>query len=276
MIQKYFRIIGIICCFLFFAMIVFVLLRRPNDDRFWEIGQERLSYITIDGDRMAIENFRDFLWHEKENVGKFYQTKIFDLKKIEGVDVVISHFDDFEGLAHIFLTFRFADGNNVVISVETRREDGETFSPLAGIFRQFEIIYVVGSERDLIGMRTHTREERVYIYPTIATPQQARMLLMSLADGVNMIHNKPVFYNTIFNNCINAVTNRVENIFNVQFPFSYRMFLPGYVDEVLYEKKLIPHDAPFQEIKKRYRVDKKSFELFDPNFSEKIRLYDKK
>jgi hypothetical protein len=58
-----------------------------------------------------------------------YETRTFDLAKLEGVDVFISHFDDFEGLAHIFLSFGFSDGEQVVVSLETRREADEEFSP---------------------------------------------------------------------------------------------------------------------------------------------------
>ncbi len=256
------------------ALCVFIFLQHPHHDRDWELGQEKLPSFKMDGERVTVENFRDFSWHEDGTVDITYRTAEFDLAQLIGMDVVISHFDDFEGMAHIFVSFRFQEGENMVISVETRREKGEKFSPWLGLLRQFEVIYVVGSERDIIGLRTHVRKERVYIYPTVATPQRSKQLLLLLIQDINAIYDAPVFYNTIFNNCTNVITRRVEEISDVSFPFTYRMILPGFADEVLYEMNLIPHDRSFDEMKVYYRVNNDRVMPSDENFSTLIRQHD--
>ncbi|MBP9760610.1 MAG: DUF4105 domain-containing protein, partial [Candidatus Pacebacteria bacterium] len=200
-----------------------------------------------------------------------YETRTFNLDALTTVDVFISHFDDFEGLAHIFLSFGFADGGYAVISFETRREYDEKFSPLLGLLRQFEIIYVVGSEEDIVGVRTGPRNERVYLYPTKATPAQARQLFLKLAEDINAVYEKPRMYNTLTHNCTNELTRRVEDISEVRFPYTWKTLFPGYFDEVLYDLGIIATDTSFAEIKARYGVDNTSVESHRATFSQDLR-----
>lgn len=252
---------------------ILALLKKPSHDRNWENGQDKLPKIELSGNEVKVTNYRNFDWQDDGVVKNIYQEEYFKLDKIQGVDVIISHFSDFEGLAHIFLSFRFADDKNLVVSVETRRENGEEFSPWLGLLRKFEIIYVVGSEKDIIGVRTDIRKERVYIYPTAANPQKAQELFLLLAGDINQIYAKPTFYNTLLNNCTNAITRRVEDISEVNFPLTYKTILPGFMDEVLYEMKLIPADKDFIEIKNYYRVDNNKVNRNSVDYSSQIRIH---
>lgn len=244
---------------------------RPSHDRDWELGQERLPHFNFEGNQLTIENFRNFDWKGEGIANVRYETRVFDLRDIHSVDVFISHFDTFEGLAHIFLSFGFADGQHVVISLETRREVGETFSPLLGIFRQFEVIYIVGSEQDIVGLRTDIRDERVYLYRTIASPAQAQELLRKLAEDVNTISQRPQMYNTLTNNCTNALTRRVEDISTMKFPLTWKTLLPGYFDEVLFGMGLIVPAGDFQETKGRSLIDNIRVHRQSPRYESDLR-----
>ena len=46
--------------------------------------------------------------------------------------------------------------------------NGQAYSALAGLYRQFELYYVVGDERDIVRLRTNFRLEDVYLYRLIA------------------------------------------------------------------------------------------------------------
>ena len=155
--------------------------------------------------------------------------------------------------------------------METRREADEEFSPWLGLLRRFEIIYVAGSERDIIGVRTDIRRERVYVYPTVADKKKSQELLVLIAKDINYIYANPTFYNTLFNNCINSITRRVEDISEIKFPLSYKTFLPGFMDEVLYDIKLIPNDKSFQKTKQFYLVNNDEVNRGDLEYSIKIR-----
>lgn len=232
-----------------FFVVGFLFSVQPSHDRDWELGQEKLPRFALDGNTLRVENFRNFPWtDEMESIAR-YETRVFDLSSIERLDVFISHFDTFEGLAHIFLSFGFADEKQLVISLESRREVGEEFSPFLGLFRQYEIIYVVGSEEDIVGARIGVRKERVYRYPTVATPDQARALLLRFSEDINSVYDTPRFYNTLWHNCTNELTRRVEEMFSVNFPLTWKSLLPGYFDEVLYEMNLIQRVGSFSDTK---------------------------
>lgn len=247
------------------------IIFRPSHDRVWELGHEALPSITTSGDDVTIDNYRNFKWSGPLTATPNYETRSFKLSDIEGVDVVISHLSDFEGLAHIFLSFRLSNSDPVSVSLETRREVGEEFSPLLGILRQFEIIYVVGDERDLIGVRTKHRDERVYLYPTVASKEQAISLFTLLADDINEVYKEPRIYNTLLRNCTNEITKRVEEMSELDFPLTYKTILPGYFDEVLYDMDIIDSSLSFSETKSWHQIKNELSDPSEENYSENIR-----
>lgn len=256
--QRILRRAGIVSVLLFLIVVLGVWIWQasltPRHDRTWEFGQEHTPRMHIDGDTLTVEHFRDFVWTDATAARAQWRTATFDLAAITGVDVVISHFADHEGVAHAFLAFRFDGGEDLIVSVEARRETHETYNLWKGLWRQFEMLYVVASERDLVDVRVAERDERVYVYPTVATPAQARQMLALIADDVNAIADAPQFYHTLWHNCVTVLTARAEEVADIDFPFSYKMLLPGYLDEVLYDMRVIPHNAPFDDIKRHYRV----------------------
>ncbi|QQS60975.1 MAG: DUF4105 domain-containing protein [Candidatus Moraniibacteriota bacterium] len=273
-IKKIAKIVGIIICIYILFRFFMGILFQPSHDRDWELGQEKLPKFTfLENGRVQIENFRNFNWKEEGVADIQYETREFDLKKIETVDVFISHFDDFEGLAHIFVSFGFRNGRHAVISLETRREKDEEFSPLLGIFRQFEIIYVVGSEEDIVGLRTDVRKERVYLYPTKATPEHARSLFLALAQDINDVYDEPRIYNTLTKNCTNEITRRVEGISSIEFPLTWKTILPGYFDEVLYEAGVLNAEGNFSDVKSGHLIPNDRVDRYDVSYSKNIRDY---
>ncbi len=262
-------------CVVLIPLLIFsgiVLSKNPSHDRNWELGQEKLSRIDIEGDLITVKNLRDFDWKKGETEINYIE-KTFDLNKMNGVDVIISHFSDFEGMAHIFLTFRFEDGRNLAVSIETRREDTEEFEPFKGLFRKFEIIYVVATEEDLIGLRTNVRDnERVYLYPTVANAEKSQELFKLVAEDVNYIYDNPTFYNTLFKNCTNVITRRVEEISAFNFSITYKSILPGYFDEILYEMGVFPNSKlNFEEFKSVNLIHNDRVDNHSDDFSKQIR-----
>ncbi len=250
-----------------------IILFRPSHDRDWELGQEKLPHIEFSDGKIIVKNFRNFDWLKEGEAVTNYETRIFNEDDLNSVDVFISHFSDFEGLAHIFISFGFKDNEHLVVSLETRREKNEEFSPLLGILRQYEIIYVVGSESDIVGLRTDVRRERVYLYDTKATPKQARDLFKVLAVDINDVYNKPRIYNTLTNNCTNGITRRVEDVTDIDFPLSWKTILPGYFDEVLYKMKIIDTSSDFTEVKNRHLIDNDKVDKNSPDYSLELRRF---
>ena len=244
---------------------------RPSHDRVWEPGHEALPHINVVNDLVTITNYRHFKWTGALEATRDYETKSFPISDITGVSVLISHFSDFEGLAHIFLSFELKNDTPVVVSLETRREVGEEFSPILGIFRQFEIIYVVGDERDLVGVRTDHRDERVYLYPTKATPEQAKALFLRLTEKINLVGAKPQMYNTLLRNCTNEITREVEEMSELNFPLTWKTILPGHFDEILYEMGIIDTTLPFNLIKDKHLLDNSKVSADNDSYSQDLR-----
>jgi hypothetical protein len=268
---------GILAVFIiaFVGLTIFLLLQKPSHDRDWEIGHEELPHIVIEGDDITIENLRDFEWTGPFSAEPNYITESYKLSDVDKAEVIISHFDEFEGMAHIFLNFGFTDGRHVNISLETRRESDEKFSPVLGLLRQFEIIYVVGTDRDLIGVRTGHRNERVYVYPAVvSSPEKVREMFLLLAGDINAIYEKPRFYNTLTHNCTNELTRRVEDISELNFPFTYKTLFPGFFDEILYNMGLIDTSKPFEEVKQAALLDNTVLDETSPDFSAQVRNKD--
>ena len=113
-----------------------------------------------------------------------------------------------DAIAHIMVSFGFAEHDFVTVSIETRKERGETYDTLKGFFRQYELIYIVGDERDLIRLRTNYRKdppEDAYLYRTNAPPENVRRLFLSYFAKINELKEHPGFYNTLTTNCTTNV-----------------------------------------------------------------------
>jgi hypothetical protein len=153
------------------------------------------------------------------------------------------------------LSFGLANGEHVAISVEIRKEQGETFSAVKGLLNQYEIMYVVADERDVIDLRAVHRGDDVYVYPLRATPEQSQALFVDMLRRANQLAEQPEFYNTITNNCTTAIVRHFNQLAKTPLAVSDpRIFLPGYSDELVYELGLIDTTASFAETKRRANV----------------------
>src|SRR5260370_34959390 len=106
-----------------------------------------------------------------------------------------------------FLSFNFDNAPPLCISIETRPEIGEGFSPVASLFKQFELIYVVGDERDIVRVRTNYRHDDVYLYHIRTSPENARRLFLVYLDRINELYSRPEFYHLLSTSC---TTNTVR------------------------------------------------------------------
>jgi len=241
-----------LCAILLLIFVYVIVSRTPSHDRVWEVGQERNPTVSFTDGQFTIENFRDFTWTGELEADGVYRTKTFDTTQLTSVDIITSHFHWLEGIAHIMFAFNFANDEPLIVSVESRRESHEEFSPFWGMLRQFETIYVLGSARDLVGARLGVREERLYRFPTVLTPEESQAFLLALLRDANGQADQPSFYHTITRNCTNLVTNRLADTTRFDLPASWRITLPGYLPPLLFEIGLI-HNATADTPKETFR-----------------------
>jgi hypothetical protein len=150
----------------------------PKQDRDWAPEYARLPHATINGDLITIHNIRNFDYRTETDFTPRYYDKTFDLRQLDSVDVIASYWMG-DAIAHTIISFGFSGKDFLAISIETRRERHESYSSIAGFFKQYELFYVVADERDLIRLRTNYRKdppEDVYLYRTAGLCPGAKLV----------------------------------------------------------------------------------------------------
>ena len=249
------------------------LVIRPSHDRPWVEGQTHLPTAVLSGDSVTIRNLRNFRYRPDGTALPAYETRHYDLDKLETVWFVLAPFDPKNrGPAHTFLSFGFADSQYVAISVEARRELGEEYSILKGLLRRYEIMYVIGDERDLIGLRTNIRGDEVYVYPIKTTPDRVRRLFVEMLERANSLAAEPEFYNTLLNNCTTNILEHANGVARKKIPYGKEVLLPGNADALALRLGLIDSSEGIDEVRRRYLVNARARKYADaPDFSVRIR-----
>jgi len=241
---------------LFVLVLVWWLMIPPQQDRDWAPEYAKPAYATINGDLVTVHNIRNFDYRTETDFTPRYYDKTFDLRKLDSVDIIACYWMG-DAIAHIFVSFAFGDKDFLAISVETRRERKESFSSIAGFFKQYELFYVVADERDLIRLRTNYRKdppEDVYLYRIRAPAENARRLFLDYVREINSLAQKPEFYNTLTTNCTTSILTHTRVNPN-HVPLSWKILLSGYVPQYLYEQDRIDTSLPFEELKRRSHVN---------------------
>jgi hypothetical protein len=163
-------------------------------------------------------------------------------------------------IAHTLLSFGFG-GEYVAVSVEIRKERGESYSPWKGLLRQYELMYVVADERDVIGLRTNHRRDTVYLYPVRAPVEAMRRAFVEMLQRANQLAEAPEFYNTLTSTCTTNLVRHVNTIAPARIPPSYKVILPAYSDSLAYDLGLIPNGQPLEQVRAAHRIDALAQEL---------------
>jgi hypothetical protein len=244
----------------------------PLNDRDWVSNMAVMPLAEFRGDQVTIHNVRNCRYRSADDYDLGYYDRTFDLNHLTSVDFVVVPFNELPDLAHTMLSFGFDDRDYVMASVEIRREKGESFNPLKGFFRQYELMYVVADERDLIPKYANNYNCAVYLYRSTATPEQARRLFVDVLQRANQLRDHPEFYNTLTNNCTTNIRQHINHLKPDRVPYDYRVLMPGYSDALAFDLGLIEPHGTFAQTKQRAMVNYQAY-LFrdDPQFSQKIR-----
>ncbi len=232
-----------------------IVLIRPSHNRNWTTLTRILPEVSVNGNMVTIRNFRDFRYQPDGTPVPRYTTETFDLTQLRRAWFVMEPFSRWKGAAHTLVSFEFEGPKYLAVSVEARFEEGEPYSGFTGLFRQYELWYTVGSESDLLGLRTNVRDEPMSLYPVKAEPDRGRAVLVSLLEGAEGIRKKPEFYHTLTNNCTSRLYRHVNLIAPGTVPFGLKALFPGYADRIAYEKGLIDTDLPYDRIRAAYSIN---------------------
>lgn len=239
-----------------FVIFVFAFLRIPaSNDRDWQFDVARLPQATIEGDSLTIHNVRNFDYRSETDFDARWETRTYDLTKLDSVDVIAVYWAG-KAIAHVMMSFGFGGNEYLTVSIETRKERGESYSTLAGFFRQYELYYVVADERDVVRLRTTYRQpqEDVYIYRVNGPLKNLRRVFLDYLKAINDLRERPVYYNTLTTNCTTSILMHTR--MNPESPpMSWKIPLSGHLPDYLYELGRLDTSRPFFELEKMSHVN---------------------
>lgn len=244
----------------------------PSNDRDWASEVARLPYATIDGDRVTLHDVRNFDYRTETDFTPGYYDRTVDLRRLDAADLVMSYWMG-PAIAHVFLSFGFGD-EHVAVSIEARKERNEGYSSVQGFFKRYELIYVVGDERDLIRVRTNYRQdppEDVYLYRVKAPVENVRRLFLEYVRAINALRAAPRFYDTLTTNCTTTIVLHTR-VNPDSMPLSWRVLLSGYAAEYAYQRGRLDTSLPFEDLRRRSRINEAARAADRaPDFSRRIR-----
>ena len=243
---------------------------RPSNDRDWQPDVARPAHAELDGDRLTIHDVRNFEYRSETDYTPHWETRTYDLSKLDRLDFFMSYWAG-PSIAHTIMSWAFTDGQHLAISIETRKQVGQSYDAIAGFFRQYTLYYVVADERDVIRLRTNFRGEHVYLYPLRTPRDRVRRALLQYVTEMNRLATTPAFYNAGTQNCTTSIRSNFEAM-GVKIPLDWRLLVNGYLDELLYEHKVIDTSRPLAEMKASSLIDARAKAADDdPDFSQRIR-----
>ncbi|PIP04141.1 MAG: hypothetical protein COZ49_03710 [Candidatus Yonathbacteria bacterium CG_4_10_14_3_um_filter_47_65] len=265
----------LIIIFLGFVIVLTIthMVIKPSNDRDWATDQSTLSYGDIHDNLITVHNVRNFTYTSKSDYASGYYDKTFDLNKIKKVYYIVEPFAGIPGSAHAFLSFEFEDDQFVAISVEIRKEKGETYNPIKGLLNQYELMYVIADEQDAIKLRSNYRKDLVYVYPAKTTKERMQKLFLDMIERANYLKDHPEFYHTLTNTCTTNIVRHINTIIPGRVPlFRLQILLPRDSDRLAYELGLIDTDLSFEDARDRYFINDRAIKYADSSdFSIKIR-----
>jgi len=247
------------------------LTLKPSNDRNWQPDLAVLPYADIDGNRVTIHNIRNCDYRTETDFAVHYYDKTFDLQKLQAADLYMVYWGS-PLMAHTMITFNFEGGDNVCFSIETRKKEGDSYSAIKGLFRQFELTYVIADERDLVRLRTNYRQgEDVYLYRLQAPLERVKQLFLDYLHRANRLREQPEWYNAVSDNCTTAI--RTQRAATDRAPWDWRILVNGLGNELLYERGRIVTNIPLAELKERGHVNRRAKAADkDESFSRLIRV----
>lgn len=228
----------------FACVVIWFWMIPASNNRDWKPNVAREPHAIVDGNKVAVFDIRDFKYRSETDFTPHYYDRTFDLDKLKHVDFITCSWG-VKDIVHTMLSFGFDPGVHLALSIETRLVKGEPQTGIRGLFKQYELIYILADERDVFRVRTNFRHEKMWLYRTNATPEQARALFLDIIKTVNRLHEHPQFYNTLCDNCTTGIVPHLRNI-GLHLPFDRRLILNEWTDQMALDAGWISSSLPYK------------------------------
>jgi len=245
---------------LFAIILAGYLAKKPSNHREWQADVAVLPYADIDGDRVTVHNIRNCDYRTETDYTPRYYDRTFDLSKLDTIDLYLVNWG-IKYVSHTMISFGFQGKKYLCISIETRKEKGEDYSTIKGFFRQYELIYVVADERDLVRLRTNYRKgETVYLYRLNGSRTVFRDIFLDYMGYINRLKNQPEWYNALTGNCTTQIRGHTRP-YTGKTRWDWRILLNGWLDEMAYENGLLNQSLPLETLREKSIINERAKKL---------------
>lgn len=253
------------------GVVIWWLQIEPRNDRDWLDDVARTPSARIDGSMVTISNVRDFRYGDSDReMRPHWDIRRYDLDRLQSLDLFISEWGP-TLYVHTILSWGFADGTPLAISIETRKEKGEEYSALKGFFRQYELVYVAADERDVVGVRAGPRGERIQLHRLRSTPGERRALLLEYLAAMNGLAARPRWYHALWANCTTEIWRHVRRVVPGA-GLDARVLVNGGILELLAERGRILAAGPLEQVEREADITEVAARARDADdFSRRIR-----
>jgi hypothetical protein len=245
---------------------------KPGNDGNWQPDVAQLAWAEVNSDEVTLHNVRNCDYRTETDYTPRWEMRTVRISQVTGIDIAINYWGS-PWIAHPIVSFQFAAAPPLCFSIETRKKVGQSYSAIRGLYRQFELIYIVADERDVIRVRTNYRRgEDIYLYRASVTPAQARERFHEYLRSLNEIRDHPRWYNAITTNCTTSI--RDQHPAAERIPWDWRILLNGKGDELMFERHtIVTAGLPFPELKARSLVNARAKAAdASADFSQLIRV----
>lgn len=213
---------------------------QPSNDREWQTVMSRLSTVQWETpSRFALSNVRNWAWNADGAVRETWETRRHDVTDVRAIWFFVDTFRRVPHIAHTFMTFEFGEGAQrrfLTVSVEARREVGETYSVIQGMQGAYELIFAWSAERDILTDSVlHYGRSDVEMYRANVTPDQAGRILRGFLARTQELARRPERYNTLRHNCTTELAAVVNREFSDPIPWHSSFVLTGHAPRYLHE-----------------------------------------
>jgi len=234
---------------------IFRKITNPSLVRDWSPDQAIMPSIHfLDENKIRINNIRNIHYRTTRDYDLQFYDRTITLDDVDSAWLVISPFGPF-GVAHTFVSFGLKDGTYLSISIEVRRKKGTRFSAVKGFFRQFEMMYVIADEVDVIKVRTNTIKATVRLFPIKTEKSRMQAVFLDMLKRADDLGRKPEFYNTIWNNCTTNLITHTRRFSTKNIPiWDLRYLLPENIDKIAYNLNMIDTHLSYEDAREYFDI----------------------
>jgi Domain of unknown function (DUF4105) len=265
---------ALLCFACFCLVLVWWLSLKPTNQADWQADVDRPAWTEIDGDRVVIHNLRNCEYRTETDYSNCWSDRTVNLSDLRGADLFFTTWG-VRWIGHPILSFQFGNGQHIAFSIEARYKVGQAYSAILGFFRQYELIFVVADERDVIRLRTNYRkDEEVFLYRASMGPESARAIFLTYVDYLNQLKDRPEWYNALTRNCTTTLDKQISAEVAKPQPWNYQFLVNGTLDELLYNRgRLVTDGLSFRDLKSRAHINTIAKAAGEsPDFSSIIRV----